>query len=87
MNYADEMIALKRSGAIRGIIVSGCLAERQKEQLLEERPDIDALVGVFGTEEVTLVADRLLGNLEEAILAGIKMRVFINFARQLECKI
>ncbi|MEC7564320.1 MAG: 30S ribosomal protein S12 methylthiotransferase RimO [Planctomycetota bacterium] len=64
-NAIDEMIALKRAGAIRGIIVSGCLAERQKEQLLHERPDIDALVGVFGTEEVTRVADRLLGNLQE----------------------
>ncbi len=61
----DEMIQLKRSGGIRGVIVSGCLAERQKEQLLDERPDIDFLVGVFGREEITKVADRLVGNLEE----------------------
>ena len=47
------------------MIVSGCLAERQKEQLLEERPGIDHLVGVFGREEITRVADRLVGRLEE----------------------
>ncbi|QDU93669.1 30S ribosomal protein S12 methylthiotransferase RimO [Lignipirellula cremea] len=61
----DEMLQLKKDGRIKGVIVSGCLAERQKESLLEERPEIDALVGVFGREEITKVADRLLGNLEE----------------------
>jgi len=61
----DEMLELKKQGGTRGIIVSGCLAERQKEQLLEERPGIDHLVGVFGREEITRVADRLVGRLEE----------------------
>ena len=61
----DEMLALKKEGRTRGVIVSGCLAERQKEQLLEERPGIDHLVGVFGREEITRVADRLVGRLEE----------------------
>src|SRR3954471_1972957 len=61
----DEMLELKRRGQLRGVIVSGCLAERQKESLLEERPDIDQLVGVFGREQVTKVADRLLGGLAE----------------------
>lgn len=61
----DEMLQLKRQGKLRGVIVSGCLAERQKEALLSERPEIDHLVGVFGREEVTKVADRLLGGLQE----------------------
>ncbi len=61
----DEMLDLKRRGLLRGVIVSGCLAERQKESLLDERPEIDHLVGVFGREEVTKVADRLLGGLNE----------------------
>lgn len=61
----DEMLALKKAGKTKGVIVSGCLAERQKEDLLTERPDIDYLVGVFGREAITKVADRLVGNLEE----------------------
>jgi ribosomal protein S12 methylthiotransferase len=61
----DEMLELKRRGELRGVIVSGCLAERQRETLLEARPGIDHLVGVFGREEVTKVADRLLGGLAE----------------------
>ena len=61
----DEMLALKEEGKLKGVIVSGCLAERQKEELLESRPGIDQLVGVFGRDEVTKVADRLIGGLEE----------------------
>lgn len=61
----DEMLQLKARGRLRGVIVSGCLAERQKEQLLAERPGIDALLGVFSRDEVTRIADRLLGRLDE----------------------
>jgi len=61
----DEMIDLKRDGRIRGVIVSGCLAERQREELLESRPEIDHLVGVFSRDQVTKVADRLVGGLDE----------------------
>ncbi len=61
----DEMLALKRAGKIRGVIVSGCLAERQRDSLLTERPDIDALIGVFGRDEIVAVADRLIGGLDE----------------------
>ncbi len=61
----DEMLELKRRGELRGVIVSGCLAERQREELLAVRPEIDHLVGVFGREEVTKVADRLLGGMNE----------------------
>lgn len=61
----DEMLRLKADGRTRGVIVSGCLAERQREELLVQRPGIDSLVGVFGREEITRVADRLIGNLDE----------------------
>lgn len=61
----DEMLALKKAGKTKGVIVTGCLAERQKEQLLEDRPEIDSLIGVFGRDEITQIADRLLGDQNE----------------------
>ena len=60
-----EMLDLKERGQTRGVIVSGCLAEREKEKLLEACPGVDHLVGVFGRDHVTKVADRLIGGLEE----------------------
>ena len=60
-----EMLELKRKGDLRGVIVSGCLAEREKEKLLETLPEIDHLVGVFSREQITKVADRLIAGLDE----------------------
>jgi ribosomal protein S12 methylthiotransferase len=65
LSAIEEMLELKRRGKTRGVIVSGCLAEREREQLLETCPEIDHLVGVFGREQVTKVADRLIGGLTE----------------------
>jgi ribosomal protein S12 methylthiotransferase len=56
-----EMLRLKRRGLVGGVIVAGCLAERDKEGLLEQCPGIDQLVGVFGREEIVQVANRLSG--------------------------
>lgn len=61
----DEMLDLKRSGGTKGVIVAGCLPERVGGSLLEEKPDIDHIVGVFGREEITRVADRLVGGARE----------------------
>lgn len=61
----DQMLELKRQGKIRGVIVAGCLAEREQEKLLEARPEIDSLVGVFGRDEITRMANRLIDPLDE----------------------
>jgi ribosomal protein S12 methylthiotransferase len=60
-----EMLDLKARGETRGLIVAGCLAERQKEALLEELPGVDAVIGVFSRDEVARAAERLVGRLGE----------------------
>jgi len=54
-----EMLDLKQRGLVKGVIVAGCLAERDKLGLLEQCPGIDQVVGVFGREEIVQVAGRL----------------------------
>jgi ribosomal protein S12 methylthiotransferase len=61
----QEMLDLKKAGKTRGVIVAGCLPERLGGGLLQEMPDIDHVVGVFGRDEITQVADRLVGGLRE----------------------
>src|SRR6516164_10733665 len=53
-----EMLELKKQGRVGAVVVAGCLAERQKEMLLETVPDVDQIVGVFGREEIAQVVDR-----------------------------
>lgn len=61
----EEMVALKHRGLLRGVVVAGCLAERDKSALFERCPGVDQLVGVFGRDEIARAADRLLGGLAE----------------------
>jgi ribosomal protein S12 methylthiotransferase len=65
MGVIEELLERKRRGQVKGVIVAGCLAERQREGLLEQFPEVDHVVGVFGREEIAQVADRLLGGLNE----------------------
>ena len=60
-----EMIDLKERGRIRGVIVAGCLPERVGGSLIDELPGIDHIVGVFARDEITKVADRLIGGATE----------------------
>src|SRR3954464_8769546 len=53
-----EMLALKKAGQVGAVVVAGCLAERQKDLLLEQVPEVDQIVGVFGREEIAQVVDR-----------------------------
>ena len=49
-----EYGALKESGSCRALIAAGCLAQRYQGELLDELPELDAVVG---TGEITKIAD------------------------------
>ncbi len=51
-----EMAALKRDGKCTRLVVTGCLAERYRDELRHEIPEIDA---VLGTGEVPLILDAI----------------------------
>jgi ribosomal protein S12 methylthiotransferase len=55
-----EMLDLKKQGRVGSVVVAGCLAERKKEELLQELPDVDQIVGVFGREEIGQVVTKSL---------------------------
>ncbi len=51
-----EMAAQKRDGRCSRLVVTGCLAERYRDELQREIPEIDA---VLGTGEVPLILDAI----------------------------
>src|SRR5919199_1834669 len=55
-----EMLALKEQGKVGAVVVAGCLAERKKDELLNEVPEVDHIVGVFGREEIAQVVGNVL---------------------------
>ncbi|MBN9518034.1 30S ribosomal protein S12 methylthiotransferase RimO [bacterium] len=52
-----EMLALKEAGKLGAVVVAGCMAERQRDVLLEQVPGVDQILGVFGREEIATVVD------------------------------
>ncbi|MCC8130266.1 MAG: 30S ribosomal protein S12 methylthiotransferase RimO [Ruminococcus sp.] len=57
-----EFVALKEEKRIKAIIVTGCLAERYREEILKELPEVDAVLGIGANE--------LLGETIRKVLEG-----------------
>ena len=47
-----ELGELKRTGSLKGIVVSGCLAERYKEEVIRELPEVDAVIGTTAYDSI-----------------------------------
>ncbi len=60
-----EMLALKEQGRVGAVVVAGCLAERKKDDLLNEVPGVDRIVGVFGREEIAHVLNRAIASKQD----------------------
>ena len=58
-----EMAELKKQAAGRRLVVTGCLAERYREELQKEIPEIDA---VLGTGEVPRISRRFMRGSQRA---------------------
>ncbi|MBS7210336.1 MAG: 30S ribosomal protein S12 methylthiotransferase RimO [Lachnospiraceae bacterium] len=55
-----EMAELKKEGRLKALIVTGCLAQRYKEEIIEEIPEVDAVLG-------TTSYDKILDAIDEAL--------------------
>ena len=59
LEVIDQVLALKKAGEVGGLIVAGCLAERLGAKLLQSRPEIDQVVGVFARDEIGSAAKQI----------------------------
>jgi ribosomal protein S12 methylthiotransferase len=62
-----EMLRLKGRGRTGGVIVAGCLAQRDQQALLERYPGIDQLVGVFARDQIATAAARIVGTVPASV--------------------
>ncbi len=64
-----ELARLRRARRLRGLIVTGCLAQRAGGSLLEEFPEVDAVLGTGRWGEVARAARHLLGRRRERVVS------------------
>lgn len=52
INTILEMAELKKAGQIRALLVTGCLAQRYQEEIQQEIPEVDAIIGTTALEAI-----------------------------------
>ncbi|MBQ4156376.1 MAG: 30S ribosomal protein S12 methylthiotransferase RimO [Clostridia bacterium] len=57
-----ELGEIKGKGNLKKIIVTGCLAERYKEEILKEMPEVDAVVGIGENKNICEIIEKVLKN-------------------------
>ena len=80
INTILEMAELKKSGSIEMLIVTGCLAQRYREEIQTEIPEVDAILGTMAIDEIVKTLDEVSGgvrinhykSLDEKPLTGVE---------------
>ena len=60
VNTILEMAEYKKSGTCKALLVSGCMAQRYKEEILQEVPEVDGILGTTSYDEVSKVLAKAL---------------------------
>lgn len=55
-----EMAEYKKNGNLKGLIVTGCLAERYREEIKSELPEVDAVLGTNSYNEIVEAAHQVM---------------------------
>lgn len=55
-----EVAEYKKAGLISAIVVTGCLAERYQEEILNEMPEVDAVIGIGANSDIVKVCQKAM---------------------------
>lgn len=67
INEIIELGKLKQEGKIKAIIVTGCLAERYKNEITRQLYEVDAAIGIGANSQIADVVENVLATSEEKI--------------------
>lgn len=80
INTLLEMGRLKENGRVKALVAAGCLAQRYRDEILKEIPEVDAIVGTTAISEIAEAVEEVLAghggkhyhNIDEAPVTGKK---------------
>ncbi len=65
-----EAAEYKKAGMVSAVIVTGCLAERYKDEIMKEMPEVDAVVGIGANSDIVKICQKAL--------CGVTTNIFPN---------
>lgn len=60
-----EMAEYRKSGSCKALIVTGCLAQRYKQEIIDEIKEVDAVIGTTAHDEIFDVIEKVLAGQKE----------------------
>ena len=69
----DETLALadrRADGRLKALIVTGCMAQRYREEILKEIPEVDAVIGTNSEDELPQTLMRILAGTQQERMIG-----------------
>ena len=77
-----EMAEWKKKGRLKALIVTGCMAQWYQDEIQQEIPEVDAVIGTTGYTEIVPILDEILAEAEasqeEAAVEEPKEKSFVN---------
>ena len=67
-----EMAEYKKLGRLKVLLVTGCLAQRYQKQILEEIPEVDAVLGTTATDQIVEAIEEALEGKQVERYAGLE---------------
>ena len=68
-----ELATLKKEGRIKKIVVTGCLAERYREEIHKELPEVDGVFGIGANADIAACIESAMNDFTESFPEKSKM--------------
>lgn len=66
-----DMARYKEEGRLKALVVTGCLAQRYKQEIIDEIPEVDVVLGTTSYDKIVEVVEEALEGKSEVELADI----------------
>ncbi len=66
-----EMAEYKKNGSAKALIVTGCMAERYRQEILDEIPEVDEVLGTTAYDRILDAVDTALAGQHEVMTADL----------------
>ncbi len=81
VNTLLELAELRKAGKIRALVAAGCLAQRYREEIQAEIPEVDAIVGTMAIGEIAEAVEEALAGEGRSHYRELGCAPFVSHAR------
>lgn len=81
VNTILQMAELKKTGNLKTLIVAGCLAQRYRQEIIDEIPEVDAVIGTAAFDKIAEILDSVGENGAKLHIESLKELPRINQGR------